>query len=122
MAQYASSAVLDGTLDKISSLSSVVFVNAAQHDTYASARTTMLASVNVSAGLFTKADYASGRQVTFASTTASVATTGTASHIHFGETGTSTTHFINTATSQVLTAGNSLTINGFAIKVSSPGQ
>lgn len=122
MAQAASSAVLDGTLNQISSLVSALFVVRGQPATYASVASATLASITISAGLFTKADYSSGRQTTLASVAGSVTTTGTADHVVLADVGNSTIHFINTATQQALTAGNAITVNAFAIKISNPGQ
>lgn len=59
----------------------------------------------------------SGRKVTLAEQTGvSVTDSGTATHIA-GTDGTATLYFVTTCTSQVVTAGNTMTINTFDIEL-----
>ncbi len=127
MGKFANDLVMDAALDNIIAAGnlagSLLCVCAGQPTTYASAvaqGAQMLARHKVSTGDFTKADGdANGRKVTIAQQTSiPVSASGGANHVVL-VTG-STIHYITTATSQTLTAGNTLTINAFDIEIADP--
>ena len=84
----------------------------------------MLAKVTVSAGSFTgpvNGD-TSGRKLTVnAHSGITVSATGGGNHVAvLSSAAASTLYYVTTATSQSLTSGNSLTINGWDIEIADP--
>lgn len=120
MAKYANTSVLDALLDKVAT-GTRVDVCSAQPTTYAQATSTYtLANTTLSSGDFTKAAGSpNGRKVTIGQKpTITINNNGTATHIAVTD-GTNLL-YVTTITSQVLTAGNTLTIPAWNITVSDP--
>jgi hypothetical protein len=125
MVAYATSLVADAAFSTIKNNVSVITVTFGLPDTYASAisGTQVLASAVVTTGVFTIGSHASGRQLTVSQITgASVTTTGGGNHVCLIDKVASTFYYATTATSQQLTAGNALTINGFSLVIKNPNQ
>lgn len=122
MAKFANDEVMDAALNFAAS-SVLMTVCAGQPATYASATTQggqMLARYTVSAGDFTLADgLSSGRRVTVAQQTGiAVSATGAGNHVTL--LAAASIRYITTATSQTLTAGNTLTVNAWDIEIADP--
>ncbi len=124
MAKYANTSVMDAALAKIAT-GIIVSVCNAQPTTYTEATATFkLASTALVAGNG-NGDYTfaagsiSGRKVTMtAKSGVSVASSGTATHIAICD--GSTLLYVTTCTSQVLTAGNTVTIPAWKIEIADP--
>lgn len=122
MAKSASDAVLDGTLDIIATGTLITVCNA-QPTTYTEAATTfMLATHVLAGGDFSKANGdTNGRKITVAQQAAiTIDTSGTANHIAICTTSGSLLRVVTTCTSQVLTAGGTVTIPAFDYEISDP--
>lgn len=121
MAKALVDAVLDGTLDVFATATKIT-VCSAQPTTYAEANATFaLADVVVDSGDFTKADHTSGRKVTVGAQSAvPIDTSGTATHIAYIITGSSTLLGCTTCTSQALTAGGTVDIPAHILSVADP--
>jgi hypothetical protein len=115
MAKWASTLVLDGTLD-ITASATRMFVCSAQPTTYAEASTDYnLATETLTSGDFAKAaGDTSGRKVTVAQQAdISVTGTGDATHIALGRAADSELLLVTTCTTQTLTSGNTVTVPAF---------
>lgn len=122
MAKSASDAVLDGSLDVIASGTILTICNA-QPTTYTEAVSTYkLADVVLDSGDFTKANGdVSGRKVTIAAQAdIPIDTTGTANHVAICTTSGSLLRVVTTCTSQVLTAGGTVSTPAFDYEISDP--
>lgn len=126
MGKLVPDAIIDGMLDTIADGVDRVDICADTPTNYSTATTSgtySLGNVAVTAGDgngdWTIADGdSSGRKLTLAQQTGvSVGATDTATHIA-GTDGTSVFYFATTCTSQVVTSGNTATINTFDIEVS----
>ena len=120
MAKWINDSVLDAALDKIAT-GTILTVCSAQPTTRAEAVTTYkLADVVIDAGDFTKCNGdTNGRKVRVAQQTdVPVDTGGTATHIAICD-GTDLL-LVTTCTSQVLTAGNTVTIPAFDDEIADP--
>lgn len=122
MAKGCNTTVLDGLLDVVAT-ATVLTVCSAEPDTYAEATSTYkLADIVLDSGDFTKATGdVSGRKVTVAQqANVDIDSSGTATHVALSISGSSTWLYTTTCTSQVLTAGGTVTIPAFDIEVASP--
>ena len=123
MAKLARDAVMDAALNVVKTSSFTLTVCQGQPVTFASAiaqGAQMLARHVVSTADFTIANGdASGRKVTVAQQTGiPISATGGGNHVVLL---TSTViNYITTATSQTLTAGNTLTVNAWDIEIADP--
>jgi hypothetical protein len=120
MAKWANDSVMDAALDVVAT-GTILTVCSTQPTTRTEAVTTYkLADVVIDSGDFAKANGdTSGRKLTIASqTSVAVDTSGTAAHIAVCD-GTNLL-YVTTCTSQVLTAGNVLTIPAWKIEISDP--
>jgi len=127
MAAFASSLFADAALSTILNNVDVIAVCSGQPLSYTSAFNYIgsggqaLAKSNASGADFTIAAATSGRQLTVGSKTGvSVTVSGVADHVVLLTTTGSILRYGTTATSQVLTAGNSLTVNQWIITVKDP--
>lgn len=122
MAAYMSSLFADAAFSVLVNNVTLMTITSGAPANASAATTGFLASVTGSAGIFTIAAATSGRQVTIAQITgASVTNTGTADHLNLLS-GNSILYYGTTVTSQVLTAGNSLTVNSWVITIKNPNQ
>ena len=130
MAKFANDAVMDAALDQIKNNGKVISVCSGQPTGYddgflqKGGGGRMLAKVTVSAGSFTgpvNGD-TSGRKLTVnAHSGITVSATGGGNHVAvLSSAAASTLYYVTTATSQSLTSGNSLTINGWDIEIADP--
>lgn len=120
MAKFANDLVMDAALDKVAT-GTIITVCSQQPANRTEAVTTYkLAAVTVSGGSFTKANGdASGRKLTVAQqTNVPVDSTGTATHVAICD--GSTLLYVTTCTSQLLTSGNTLTLQAWDIEISDP--
>jgi hypothetical protein len=120
MSKFAADSVLDALLDKVAT-GTILTVCSAQPTTRTEAVTTYkLADQVINSGQFAKADGdTSGRKVTIAQQTdVPVDSNGTATHVAICD-GTNLL-YVTTCTSQVLTAGNTVTVPAWKIEVSDP--
>ena len=123
MAKSVHDAVLDGALDVIKNNCDIMTACTQQPLTFAEANVTYaLASATMTGTDFTKANGdTSGRKVTVGQKSGvTVATTGTATHVALLDSTTSRLLYVTTSTSQVLTAGNSMTFNAWDIEIADP--
>jgi hypothetical protein len=120
MAKTVNDLVLDAALNYIKTNATFVCICNAQPTTRAEAYATyMLATVAVVTGDWTVADDTSGRKVTLAQQTGETVTnSGTA--IYIGIVDGTNLLYVTSCTSQVLTAGNGLTVNTFKINIQDP--
>lgn len=115
--------VLDAALDKIATATRLV-VCSAEPPNFAGIAAVALADVTLTAGDgngdYTIADgNTSGRKVTIAEQAGiAVDTSGTATHIALDD--GSTLLYVTTCTSQVLTAGNTVTVPAWKIEIADP--
>ncbi len=123
MAKWANDLVMDAALDYIATCT-IMFANAGQPATYAEASVGAKfgADVVLAGGDFSKANGdSSGRKVTIAQKTGvTVDASVTADHVSLGISGSSTLVYVTTATSQALTAGNTMTFNSWKIEIADP--
>jgi hypothetical protein len=122
MAKALVDATLDGSLDVLATATIICVCNA-QPTTYAElASTFKLADVVVDSGDFSKANGdTSGRKLTVAAQNAiPIDTTGTATHVGYGISGSSTLLGCTTCTSQPLTAGGTVDIPAHDIEIADP--
>ena len=120
MSKFAADAVLDALLDKVAT-ATIMTVCSTQPTNYTEATSTYkLADVTVSSGDFSEADGSpNGRTLTIASkSSVSVDSSGTAAHVALCD--GSNLLYVTTVTSQVLTAGNTVTIPSWTINVADP--
>ncbi len=120
MAKWSSDSVLDALLDKVAT-GTILTVCSAQPTSRSEAVTTYaLADVSLSSGDYTKADGdVSGRKVTIAQQDdIPVDNNGTATHVAVCD--GSNLLYVTTCTSQVLTAGNTVTVPNWDIEVADP--
>lgn len=123
MAKYANPLVMDAALTKVATGVSQI-VCTAEPATRAAAIATALATASMAPGLggvdyIAAAGDISGRKVTMtAKTSVSVAASGTATHVAIID--GSILLYVTTCTSQVLTAGNTVTIPTWKIEISNP--
>lgn len=123
MGKLVDDTVLDGALNIIKNNCDEMTACATQPTNYTQAHTTnKLADVAMSSGDFTVANGStSGRKVTVAQKTGvTVDTSGTADHVALNFTGSSVLQYVTTATSQALTAANTMTFNSWAIEIADP--
>lgn len=120
MAKFANDSVLDALLDKVAT-GTILTVCSAQPTTRTEAVTTFkLADVTVDSGDFSKADGTpSGRRLTIAQqNNVPVDSNGTATHVAICD--GSNLLYVTTCTSQVLTAGNTVTIPAWTVNIADP--
>lgn len=119
MAKWANDSVLDASLDKVATSTSMI-VTTSQPATRAAAVSAALATVSMASGDFTKADGSpNGRQLTVAQKAAvPVTATGSATHVCLVD-GTDLL-YVTTVTAQTLTNGNTVTIPSWTITNSDP--
>lgn len=120
MAKFASDSVLDALLDKIAT-GTILTVCSTQPTNRTEAVTTYkLADVVIDSGDFSKADGSpSGRMLTVAQQdNVPVDSSGTAQHVAICD--GSDLLYVTTVTSQVLTAGNTVTVPAWTITVADP--
>ncbi len=120
MAKWANDSVMDAALDKVAT-STILTVCSAQPTTRTEAVTTYkLADVVVDSGDFAKANGdVSGRKLTIASQVdVPVDSSGTATHVAVCD--GSNLLYVTTCTSQVLTAGNTITVPAWDIEIADP--
>jgi chitinase len=123
MAKSVHDAVLDGALDVIKNNCDIMTVCTQQPLTFAEANATYaLASATMTGTDFIKANGdTSGRKVTVGQKSGvTVATTGTATHVALLDSVNSRLLYVTTSTSQVLTAGNTMTFNAWDIEIADP--
>ena len=122
MAKFVADAVLDAALNYIKNTATRVAIDNAQPDTYAHAITDyMLAVKTITSVDFTgPADDTSGRKLTTVQESAiSVTNSGTAIYVCLCDTSAGII-FTTSCTSQVLTAGNTVTIPAWKINIQDP--
>lgn len=120
MAKWSNDSVMDAALDKIAT-GVTITVTTQQPTTRAEAVTTYkLATRTVTGAAYTKANGdISGRKVTIAQQeNISVDTTGTATHIAISD--ATNLLYVTTCTSQLLTAGNTITIPAWKAEFADP--
>ena len=120
MAKSVHNDVLDAALNEIATANLMTACNA-QPTTRTEAVTTFaLADVAMTAGDYTNADGdVSGRKVTIGQKTGvTVDTTGTANHVALVD--ATVLLYVTTATSQALTATNTMTFNSWKIEIADP--
>lgn len=120
MSKWANDSVMDAALDKIAT-GTVMVACSAQPTTRAEAVSTYaLADVTLDSGDYTKANGdTNGRKVTIAQQTdITVDTGGTVTHVAICD--GSNLLYVTTCTSQVLTAGNTVTFPAWDIEFSDP--
>lgn len=125
MARKVDDSVLDAPLDQIINNCDKMTACDAEPATFADANNggvNFLADVAMASGDFTKADGdTSGRKVTVGQKTGvTVDNSGTVTHVALLDTVTSTLLYVTTATSQALTAGNTMTFNAWDIELGDP--
>ena len=115
MAKFTNDVVLDAALDKIATATRLT-VTSAQPANFAGIAGSLLASVAVDSGDFTKANGdASGRKVTVgAQAGVSVTASGNATHVCLDD-GTTLLH-VATVTSQALTSGNTVNVGAYDVE------
>lgn len=121
MAKSLVNAVLDGGLDVLATATIMVVCNA-EPTTYTQLVTTYaLADVVLAGGDFSKADDTSGRKVTIAAKNGvTIDTSGTATHVGYGISGSSTFLGTTTCTSQALTSGGTVDIPAHKLNFADP--
>lgn len=122
MAKGCNTAVQDAALDYIAT-TTLLTVCSAEPDTYAEATSTFkLADIVIDSADFSKAaGDVSGRKVTIAQqANVDIDDSGTATHVALCISGSSTWVYTTTCTSQVLTAGGTVTIPAWDVEISSP--
>lgn len=126
MGKVVADAVLDAAFDRLINNCIELTVCAGEPSDYGSATTQgaqMLARTIISGADYTKANGdTNGRKVTIGQQTGiPVSATGGANHVCLLTSATiSTIEYITTATSQNLTAGNTLTVNAWDIEIADP--
>lgn len=123
MGKFAPNIVLDAPADVIDQSNKIIACSA-QPTTYTEANATFAL---VSAAMTPDTDFTkaagdtSGRKVTVAAKSgASIATSGTATHIALVSTGDSTLRYVTTCTSQALTSGNTANFPAWDIETGAP--
>lgn len=122
MAKSVADAVLDAALNYIKNNVTRMTACSAQPTTYTEGNATYaLADVTLASGDFTVADDTSGRKVTVAQKTGvTVDSTGTANHVALLDVSNTALLYVTTATSQALTAANTMTFNSWKINIQDP--
>jgi len=125
MPKKVDDSVLDAALNEIKNNCDKMTVCSGEPATYAAANNgggNFLADVAMASGDFTIANGdTSGRKVSVASKAGvNVDNTGTGDHVALLDTVTSTLLYVTTCTSLGLTAGSSLTFNGWDIEIADP--
>lgn len=122
MAKSVADAVLDAALNYIKNNVTRMTACSAQPTTYTEGNATYaLADVTVASGDFTVADDTSGRKVTVAQKTGvTVDSTGTATYVALLDVSNTALLYVTTATSQALTAANTMTFNSWKINIQDP--
>lgn len=121
MSKYIPDGVLDDMLEVISQSCTRITICSTQPTTYTEANATYaLANVTVDSSDFTAANGdVSGRKITVAQQTGlTITATDTAAHIALLDVSNSRLLAVTTCTSQVVTTGNTATINSFDIELS----
>jgi hypothetical protein len=126
MAKACNDLVMDAALDYVAT-STILTVCSAQPTTYAEASSTYkLADIALTAGAG-NGDYtlangdSSGRKLTVAQQAdVDIDSSGTATHVALSISGSSTLVYVTTCTSQVLTAGGTVTIPAWDIEIADP--
>lgn len=126
MSKWANDTIMDAALGVVDD-ATLICVCSQQPATYAEASSTYkLASTTLTAGAgngdFTLADGdSSGRKITISQkSNISIASSGTATHVALCVSGSSTLLYVTTCTSQVLTAGGTVTVPSWRIEISDP--
>jgi hypothetical protein len=125
MAKLVDDTVLDGALNIIKNNATQISVCADTPTTYSNATTAgafrLALKTGLAAGDYTgPADDTSGRKLsTVAHSAISVSNSGTATHVCLCGTA-ATLYYVTTCTSQVLTAGNTVTIPMWKINIADP--
>ena len=127
MGKFAADSIMDAALDEVINNGKLMTVTSGQPTTYGSAvaqGADMLAQVAIAAADWTKADGdSSGRKATVSTKSAvPVSATGTGDHINVvSSAGASTLLYTTTVSgAQTLTAGNTVTFNGWRIEIGDP--
>lgn len=122
MAKTVADVVLDAALNYIKNNCTRMVACNAQPTTYTEGNATFaLADVTMASGDFTLADDTSGRKVTMAQKTGvTVDTTGTATYVCLLDVSNTALLYVTTATSQALTATNTMTFNTWKINIQDP--
>ena len=120
MSKFASDSVLDALLDKVATGTILTVCSTQPTNRTEATSTYKLADVVIDSGDFAKADGTpNGRKLTVAQQdNLPVDSSGSAQHVAICD--GSNLLYVTTVTSQVLTAGNTLTIPAWAITVSDP--
>lgn len=123
MGKATPDAVLDAMADYIISKADTLYVTSGEPANHAGIAAVALADVTIDSGDFTKANGdISGRKVTIGQQTAvPIDSNGTATHIVIDR-GAATAEllYVTTCTSQVLTAGGTVTVPAWKIEVADP--
>lgn len=115
--------VLDGALNILKNNVTRMTACSAEPTTFTEGNATYaLADVTLSSSDFTNANGStSGRKTTIAQKTGvTVDTTGTATHVALLDVSNSKLLYVTTATSQALTAANTMTFNSWKIEIADP--
>ncbi len=123
MAKTVHDDVLDGALNIIKNNCTRMTACSAQPTTYTEGNATYeLADVTMASGDFTIADgTTSGRKITIAQKTGvTVDNSGTATYVALLDVSGTKLQFVTTATSQALTAANTMTFNSWKYEIADP--
>lgn len=123
MGKATPDAVLDLMFDGLAADSDILHVCSAEPANYAGIAAVSLASVAIDSGDWSKANGdTSGRKTTVAQQSAiSIASSGTATHVVIARAAaTSVLKYVTTCTSQVLTAGGTVTVPAWDIEIADP--
>ena len=121
MSKFASTAVLDGSLNIVGSATRMVALSG-QPASYAAADAGRLAEAALAPGDFTLAvGDVSGRKVSIAAKSGlSVVTAGTADHVALLDTAGSRLLYVTTCPAQALVAGGQVSIAGWSVEIGAP--
>lgn len=122
MGKSVNDVVLDAALNYIKNNCTRMTACSQEPTTYTEGNATYaLADVTLASGDFTVANDTSGRKVTIAQKTGvTVDSTGTANHVALLDVSNTVLLYVTTATSQALTAANTMTFNTWKINIQDP--
>ena len=122
MGKSVNDVVLDAALNYIKNNCTRMTACSQEPTTYTEGNATYsLADVTLASGDFTVANDTSGRKVTIAQKTGvTVDSTGTANHVALLDVSNTVLLYVTTATSQALTAANTMTFNSWKINIQDP--
>lgn len=120
MGKATPDAVLDKIADHLAATSTALYVTSAEPANFAGIAAVALADVSIDSGDFTKANGdTSGRKVTIGQqASVPIDSNGTATHVCLAS--ADTLLYVTTCTSQVLTAGGTVTVPAWDIEVADP--